>query len=155
MLETLKPLAEDRKCFRMINGVLVERTVKDLVPALETNSDGLKKVLDDLLKQYTILQNEMEKWKVCVHRGQSEAEADTRNRKRIISRWCSNESRRVKVYSCLKLAAKSDEDGVNGGIFHEKAAQRRVSITDLLRVTYKRDRQSMPAPSFTALVCRP
>ena len=53
VLETLKPLPEDRKCFRMINGVLVERTVKDVVPQLQTNSDGLKKVLDDLLKHYT------------------------------------------------------------------------------------------------------
>jgi predicted alternative tryptophan synthase beta-subunit len=48
----------------MINGVLVERTVEDVVPALETNSEGLKKVLDDLLKQYQSKQEEMEKWKV-------------------------------------------------------------------------------------------
>ena len=49
----------------MINGVLVERTVKDVVPALETNSEGLAKVLDDLIKQYKSKQDEMEKWKVC------------------------------------------------------------------------------------------
>ncbi|KAI9811320.1 MAG: hypothetical protein M1827_005479 [Pycnora praestabilis] len=65
VLETLEPLPQDRKCFRMINGVLVERTVKDVVPALKTNSEGLKKVLDDLLKQYKRQQDEMEKWKVC------------------------------------------------------------------------------------------
>ncbi|KAF2836533.1 prefoldin subunit 2 [Patellaria atrata CBS 101060] len=63
VLETLEPLPQDRKCFRMINGVLVERSVKDVVPALKTNSDGLKKVLDDLLKQYKTKQDEMEKWK--------------------------------------------------------------------------------------------
>lgn len=49
----------------MINGVLVERTVKDVMPALETNSEGLKKVLDDLVKQYKRQQEDMEKWKVC------------------------------------------------------------------------------------------
>lgn len=65
VLETLEPLPQGRKCFRMINGVLVERTVKDVIPALKTNSDGLKKVLEDLLKQYKSLQDEMEKWKVC------------------------------------------------------------------------------------------
>ena len=54
----------DRKCFRMINGVLVERTVSDVLPALQTNADGLKKVLEDLLKQYRSKQDEMEKWKV-------------------------------------------------------------------------------------------
>ena len=48
----------------MINGVLVERTVKDITPALKTNSEGLKKVLDELLKQYKRQQEEMEKWKV-------------------------------------------------------------------------------------------
>ena len=64
VLETLNPLPENRKCFRMINGVLVERTVKDVIPALKTNSEGLKKVLDELLKQYKKQQDEMEKWKV-------------------------------------------------------------------------------------------
>lgn len=48
----------------MINGVLIERTVKDVIPALKTNSDGLKKVLDELLKQYKVKQDELEKWKV-------------------------------------------------------------------------------------------
>lgn len=48
----------------MINGVLVERTVKDVKPALQTNSDGLKKVLEELVKQYKGLQDEMENWKV-------------------------------------------------------------------------------------------
>lgn len=30
-----------RKCFRMIGGVLVERNVKDVLPALETNLTGV------------------------------------------------------------------------------------------------------------------
>ena len=63
VLETLGPLPPDRKCFRMINGVLVERTVKDVTPALQTNSEGLKKVLEELVKQYKRQQEEMEKWK--------------------------------------------------------------------------------------------
>jgi prefoldin subunit len=44
VLSTLNDaLAEepDRKCFRLIGGVLVERTVKDVVPALQTNRDGV------------------------------------------------------------------------------------------------------------------
>lgn len=51
----------------MINGVLVERTVKDVLPALETNSVGLKKVLEELVKQYKRQQEEMEKWKVSTN----------------------------------------------------------------------------------------
>jgi prefoldin subunit 2 len=64
VLETLEPLSGDRKCFRMINGVLTERTVKEVVPILKTNSDGLKKALEELVKQYKTKQDDMEKWKV-------------------------------------------------------------------------------------------
>lgn len=63
----MDPLPGDRKCFRMINGVLVERTVKDIVPDLKTNADGLKLVLEDLVKQYKAKQDELEKWKVRQH----------------------------------------------------------------------------------------
>jgi len=64
VLDTLNPLVEDRKCFRLINGVLIEQTVKDVRPQLKTNHDGLKSTLDVLLKQYTTKQEELEKWKV-------------------------------------------------------------------------------------------
>ena len=47
----------------MINGVLVESTASSVLPALQTNADGLKKVLEDLVKQYKTKQEEMEKWK--------------------------------------------------------------------------------------------
>ncbi|KAF8863451.1 hypothetical protein BDZ45DRAFT_121858 [Acephala macrosclerotiorum] len=63
VLETLEPLPADRKCFRMINGVLVERTVKDVVPALKINAEGLQNVLQQLVKEYNAKQVEMEKWK--------------------------------------------------------------------------------------------
>ncbi|KAL1906339.1 Cochaperone prefoldin complex subunit [Sporothrix stenoceras] len=63
VLETLEPLPADRKCFRMINGVLIERTVQNVIPALKTNAEGLAKVLDDLVKQYKTRQEELEKWK--------------------------------------------------------------------------------------------
>jgi prefoldin subunit 2 len=42
----------DRKCFRLVGGVLVERTVKDVVPALQTNRDGIRKVMSNLTEQY-------------------------------------------------------------------------------------------------------
>lgn len=57
----------------MINGVLVERTVQDVVPALKTNAEGLKKVLNDLVKQYQSKQEELDKWKVCLVLGVSRA----------------------------------------------------------------------------------
>ncbi|EPS39171.1 hypothetical protein H072_7070 [Dactylellina haptotyla CBS 200.50] len=63
VLDSLAPAPADRKCFRMINGVLVERTVGDVRPSLETNSEGLKKVLDNLVKEYKKVQDEMDAWK--------------------------------------------------------------------------------------------
>jgi hypothetical protein len=99
VLETLEPLSEDRKCFRMINGVLVERTVKDVVPALKTNSEGLRKVLEDLVKQYNNKQSEMEKWKVRPKRFQERGFQQltfVAKRKRTTSRSCSS---RVSILS--------------------------------------------------------
>jgi prefoldin subunit 2 len=64
VLETLGPVPKDRKCFRLINGILMERTVADVVPALQTNAEGLKNVLEGLVKQYKDKQQEMEAWKV-------------------------------------------------------------------------------------------
>lgn len=37
VIETLKDVDPSRKCFRLVGGVLVERTVKEVLPALETN----------------------------------------------------------------------------------------------------------------------
>ncbi|OJJ04131.1 hypothetical protein ASPSYDRAFT_149154 [Aspergillus sydowii CBS 593.65] len=63
VIDTLEPLPQDRTCFRMVNGVLVERTVSDVLPTLKTNSDGLKQVLEELLKSYKSKQAEMDSWK--------------------------------------------------------------------------------------------
>lgn len=41
VIDTIAPLDAGRKCFRMVGGVLVERTVKDVLPALQTNFDGV------------------------------------------------------------------------------------------------------------------
>ena len=39
VLEALRDVPADRRCFRMVGGVLVERTVKDVTPALQHNTD--------------------------------------------------------------------------------------------------------------------
>ncbi|KAK9480716.1 Prefoldin subunit-domain-containing protein, partial [Lipomyces japonicus] len=62
VLESLRPLPEDRKCFRMIGGVLVERTVKEVIPALETNAKGVEQVMDQLVKEYKKTEDELKAW---------------------------------------------------------------------------------------------
>ncbi|KAI0727328.1 Prefoldin beta-like protein [Fomitopsis betulina] len=53
----------DRKCFRLVGGVLVERTVKDVVPALQTNKEGILKVIASLAEQYKSKEEELETFK--------------------------------------------------------------------------------------------
>ncbi|KAJ3561575.1 hypothetical protein NP233_g10112 [Leucocoprinus birnbaumii] len=66
VLNTLnEALAEepDRKCFRLIGGVLVERTVKDVVPALQTNRDGIQKAVASLAEQYKTKEQDLDSFK--------------------------------------------------------------------------------------------
>lgn len=43
VIDTLKEVDETRKCYRMVGGVLVERTVKEVLPALENNKEQVSK----------------------------------------------------------------------------------------------------------------
>ncbi|KJA29818.1 hypothetical protein HYPSUDRAFT_60665 [Hypholoma sublateritium FD-334 SS-4] len=58
-------LAEDpdRKCFRLVGGVLVERTVKDVSPALTHNRDGILQVISTLTEQYKTKEKDLEGFK--------------------------------------------------------------------------------------------
>ncbi|TEB35738.1 Prefoldin beta-like protein [Coprinellus micaceus] len=58
-------LAEDpgRKCFRLVGGVLAERTVKEVHPALKTTRDGILKVVSNLATQYKTKEGEFESFK--------------------------------------------------------------------------------------------
>ncbi|KAK4309281.1 hypothetical protein Pmani_019093 [Petrolisthes manimaculis] len=48
VIETLQDVSPERKCFRMVGGVLVERTVTEILPALVNNKEQLTKVIDSL-----------------------------------------------------------------------------------------------------------
>lgn len=51
MIETLLGVEESRKCFRMVGGVLVQRTVREVLPALQNNCDQLPKAMRALEEQ--------------------------------------------------------------------------------------------------------
>ncbi|XP_077355697.1 prefoldin subunit 2 [Festucalex cinctus] len=48
VIDTLKDVDPSRKCFRLIGGVLVERTVKEVLPALQTNKEQIAKIIESL-----------------------------------------------------------------------------------------------------------
>ncbi|CAN6645763.1 prefoldin subunit 2 [Trichomonascus vanleenenianus] len=62
VLETLKGTDKSRKCHRMIGGVLVEKTVGEVTPVLETNLSGIKTVLESMTKDYQKTDKEMAEW---------------------------------------------------------------------------------------------
>ncbi|KAI8815792.1 Prefoldin [Fimicolochytrium jonesii] len=70
VVDTMKPLEGDRKCFRLVGGVLVERTVKDVLPAVETNMDGIANIIKQLVTQYKKKEQDFEafqkKWGVQI-----------------------------------------------------------------------------------------
>ncbi|XP_044305149.1 prefoldin subunit 2 isoform X1 [Varanus komodoensis] len=51
VIETLREVDPTRKCYRMVGGVLVERTVKEVLPALENNKDQINKIIETLSQQ--------------------------------------------------------------------------------------------------------
>ncbi|XP_056401495.1 prefoldin subunit 2 [Hyla sarda] len=51
VIDTLKDVDHNRRCYRMVGGVLVERTVKEVLPALENNKDQINKIMETLSAQ--------------------------------------------------------------------------------------------------------
>ena len=45
VINAIQPLDPSRRCFRMIGGVLVERTIKEVLPAVQRNREGLEEVV--------------------------------------------------------------------------------------------------------------
>lgn len=48
VIEQLSTLESERKAFRLIGGILVEKTVGEALPAVEQNYEGLKELLSKL-----------------------------------------------------------------------------------------------------------
>ncbi|CBY40353.1 unnamed protein product [Oikopleura dioica] len=52
--ETLKNVPAERKCWRLVGGVLTERKVSEVLPALENQVTGLANVMSSLEQQMNI-----------------------------------------------------------------------------------------------------
>jgi prefoldin subunit 2 len=42
VIDAISKLDHSRKCFRLIGGVLVERTIAEVLPAVQKNSEGVR-----------------------------------------------------------------------------------------------------------------
>lgn len=80
VIETLKNVNEDRKCFRMVGGVLTERKVKDVLPVLITNTEKLTELIakfnEQLVKKAEEINEYREKYNLnlCGQMGLKEEE---------------------------------------------------------------------------------
>jgi prefoldin subunit 2 len=61
--ETLEPLDPDRRAFRLVGGVLVERTVKEVLPSVKQNRDNLEQVIATMDQRLTVKQKETAEFK--------------------------------------------------------------------------------------------
>jgi prefoldin subunit 2 len=62
VIKALKPMDKERRCYRMIGDVLVERTVGEALPAVQRNRDGLQNVLNTLEEQLATQQKQLEEF---------------------------------------------------------------------------------------------
>ncbi|KAI8999809.1 Prefoldin subunit 2 [Gaertneriomyces sp. JEL0708] len=62
VVDTMQPLEPSRKCFRLIGGVLVERTVAETLPAVNGNMENIGKIIDTLKTQYDKKEKDIEEY---------------------------------------------------------------------------------------------
>mmetsp|Transcript_15893 Transcript_15893/g.23379 ORF Transcript_15893/g.23379 Transcript_15893/m.23379 type:complete len:111 (+) Transcript_15893:111-443(+) len=56
--ETLEPLDPDRRAFRLVGGVLVERTVKEVLPPVKKNRENLEQVISTMQQRLEVKQKD-------------------------------------------------------------------------------------------------
>lgn len=64
VLDTIKNLEKDRVCHRLVGGVLIERTVGEVIPALEKSRDSLQESIDILNKELEKKAKELNEFKL-------------------------------------------------------------------------------------------
>ncbi|XP_036620947.1 prefoldin subunit 2-like [Trichosurus vulpecula] len=53
VIDTVREVDPTRKCYPMVGGILVEQTVKEVLPALEGNKEQIQKIIETLIQQLT------------------------------------------------------------------------------------------------------
>lgn len=85
VINAIQPLDSARRCFRMIGGVLVERTVGEVLPAVQRNREGLQEVITRLTEALEKKKKELieleAKYKIKVRRGGDEYSSSNEARK--------------------------------------------------------------------------
>ncbi|EEF45295.1 probable prefoldin subunit 2 [Ricinus communis] len=80
VINAIQPLDPSRRCYRMIGGVLVERTIKEVLPAVQRNKDGIEEVIarlnEALEKKKKDIAEFEAKYKIRIRKPESEVKDD-------------------------------------------------------------------------------
>uniref|UniRef100_A0A0C9S2H2 TSA: Wollemia nobilis Ref_Wollemi_Transcript_19476_1092 transcribed RNA sequence n=1 Tax=Wollemia nobilis TaxID=56998 RepID=A0A0C9S2H2_9CONI len=80
VIEAIQPLDPARKCYRMIGGVLVERTIAEVLPAVQRNKEGLQEVISRLREALQKKKKEIAdyeaKYKIKIRKGDDEIQKE-------------------------------------------------------------------------------
>lgn len=80
VMSAIQPLDPSRRCYRMIGGVLVERTVKEVLPAVQRNKEGLEEVIarlnEALEKKKKEIADLEAKYKIRIRKSDGEVKDD-------------------------------------------------------------------------------
>ncbi|CAH8620415.1 unnamed protein product [Dicrocoelium dendriticum] len=76
VVKVLRDVDPNRKCMRMIDNVLIERQVKDILPALELNIQKMSECIETLTKQFEEKGRELQRYKM-EHKIRIAGERDT------------------------------------------------------------------------------
>ncbi|PRQ38631.1 putative prefoldin [Rosa chinensis] len=80
VINAIQPLDPSRRCFRMIGGVLVERTIKEVLPAVQRNKEGIEEVITRLNEALERKKKDISdfeaKYKIRIRKNDSEEKDD-------------------------------------------------------------------------------
>lgn len=81
VINAIQPLDPSRRCYRMIGGVLVERTIKEVLPAVQRNKEGLEEVIarlnEALEKKKKELSEFESKYKIRIRKSDNDVKDDS------------------------------------------------------------------------------
>ncbi|KAI8899685.1 Prefoldin [Globomyces pollinis-pini] len=59
VIDTLAPLDANRTCYRLVGGVLVQKSIKEVLPAVTQNQQGISTLMNQLGVNYKKKEDEM------------------------------------------------------------------------------------------------
>ncbi|CAL1396749.1 unnamed protein product [Linum trigynum] len=85
VINAIQPLDPARRCYRMIGGVLVERNIKEVLPAVQRNKEGIEEVIarlnEALEKKKKEIADFEAKYKIRIRKGDSDMKDEEGSKK--------------------------------------------------------------------------